>query len=98
MRTAVRETSIKAFHGHGHKLTQCERILALVDSGRGSWSIGEVAAALGMEKSTVSARINSLLHDKSLVERPERKDKLSGITVRPVGRPQVQSDLFGGVQ
>ncbi len=98
MRTAVRETSIRAFHGHTGKLTQCERILALIDSGRGSWSIGEVAAALGMEKSTVSARLNSLLHDGLLVERTERKDKISGITVRPVGRPQVQADLFGGVQ
>ncbi len=49
-----------------------------------------------MEKSTVSARINELLNDtKELAERPRRKDRISGITIRPVGLPIVgQRELF----
>jgi DNA-binding MarR family transcriptional regulator len=99
MRTRVAETSIRAFHGHaGISVGQRERILALIETGRGNWSIGEIAAALSMEKSTVSARVRELLDDGALVERAKRKDRESGITVRPVGLPAVQADLFGGVQ
>ena len=49
---------------------------------------------MGMQKSTVSARINEALNDtKELVERPKRKDRVSGVTVRPVGLPSGQLGL-----
>ena len=62
----------------------------------GDWSIGELAKAMDLQKSTVSARLNELLNDtKELVERPKRKDRVSGITVRPVGLPVIgQGELF----
>ena len=95
MRTNVQETSIRAFHGHaGISASQRARIVALIESGRGNWSIGEIAQALSMQKSTVSARVNELLQDGCLEERAKRKDKVSGITIRPVALPAVQGVLL----
>lgn len=97
MRIAARETSIDAFHGHrasGMSSWQCLRILATIRSIGGNWSIGEMAEFLGLQKSTVSARINELLATGELVEYPKRKDRVSGITVRPVGLPSGQLGLF----
>jgi len=51
-----------------------------------------------MEKSTVSARVYSLLyesHNPQIEAKPNRKDRVSGIQVRPVGFPVVgQNVLF----
>jgi hypothetical protein len=47
-----------------------------------------------MQKSTVSARLNEMLASGELEERPKRKDRISNITVRPVGLPRVQMALF----
>lgn len=99
MRIAARETSIDAFHGHrasGRAADQRGRIVAFILAQGGDWSIGELAWALGMEKSTVSARINEALNEyRELVEFPKRKDNRSGIMVRPVGLPFVgQGELF----
>lgn len=71
----------------GKASAQCARILAFIEDSGGDWSIGEIAHALGLEKSTVSARINELLATESLEAKPHRKDRRSGITVRPVGLP-----------
>lgn len=99
MRTAVADTSIEAFHAHrgsGKSAAQRARVLNFIKTRGGDWSIGELAQALEMEKSTVSARINELLNEtKELAERPRRKDRISGITIRPVGLPIVgQKELF----
>lgn len=99
MRIAATDTSIDAFHGHrgsGQSAAQRARILNFVTARGGDWSIGEIAQALDLQKSTVSARINELLHETGdLVERPKRKDRISGITIRPVGLPIVgQGELF----
>lgn len=99
MRTAVADTSIEAFHAHrgsGKSAAQRARVLNFIKARGGDWSIGELAQALEMEKSTISARINELLNDtKELAERPRRKDRISGITIRPVGLPIVgQGELF----
>lgn len=90
-------TAIEAYHGHQCKsAAQRTRILAFMESRGGSWSIGELAHALDLQKSTVSARINELLYEtKQLVERPKRKDRRSGVMVRPVSLPALQRDLFG---
>lgn len=98
MKTAVRETSIDAYHAHcgaGKSSQQRARILAFITARGGDWSIGEIANALGMEKSTISARVFELLTETlEVVERPKRKDRVSGVTVRPVGLPPNQEDLF----
>jgi len=99
MRTAATQTSIDAFHEHrasGKSSELRERILAFIKKHGGDWSIGEIANALTLEKSTVSARINELLNDtKEVVECPKRKDRISGITICPVGLPPVgQGVLF----
>ncbi len=97
MHTAVRETSIDAFYLHAPKSAQQRvRIVEFVRSRGGDWSIGEIARALEMEKSTVSARVNELLNDsQELIERPKRRDRISGITIRPVALPALgQGALF----
>lgn len=98
MRTAVTSTSIDAYHLHrenGLSSRQRERILAFVERRGGDWSIGELAAALNMQKSTVSARVNELLNETGELEvRPKRKDRHSSITVRPVALPAQQMRLF----
>jgi len=97
MRTAVTDTSIDAFHAHRtQSAAQRNRILDFIRARGGDWSIGELADHFGMQKSTVSARVNELLNDTfELVERPRRKDRVSGITIRPVGLPMAgQWELF----
>lgn len=89
---ATQTTSIEAYQEHrgsGKSAAQRARVLAFIKARGGDWSIGEIAKALELEKSTVSARLHELLKEtKELVERPKRKDRISGITVRPVGLPQ----------
>lgn len=98
MRIAAQTTSIDAYHAHcgsGKSAAQRNRILEFIEFRGGDWSIGEIAKALNLEKSTVSARIYELLHEtQELAERAKRKDRVSGITVRPVGLPVRQSELF----
>lgn len=96
--TAFQRTSADAYRGHrssGQSAAQRARILAFITARGGDWSIGEIAKALELEKSTVSARINELLHEtREVVERPKRKDRVSGITIRPVGLSIGQGELF----
>lgn len=98
MQTNVRETSRNSLLAHrmtGQSAQQRNRILAFIKARGGDWSIGELAQELTLQKSTVSARLNELLNDtKELVEATRRKDRLSGITIRPVGIPPIQKELF----
>ena len=99
MRTAAQLTSIDAYHTHrgtGQSAQQRTRILEFIKARGGDWSIGEIAQALSLQKSTVSARIFELLNEThELIERPKRKDRISGVRVRPVGLPPVgQLGLF----
>ena len=51
----------------------------------GDWSIGELARALNIEKNAVSGRVAEMLHETGeLVACPRRRDRVSGILVRPV--------------
>lgn len=94
MRTQVQDTSIDAFYGHLSKsASQRKRIIAFIEQRRGNWSIGELAQELGLEKSTVSARLNESLAVGELIEAPKRKDRISGIRVRPVRIPPMQMEL-----
>lgn len=99
MRIAQAVTASDAYDRHrasGKAAAQRARIVDHIRRHGGDWSIGEIAHALGMEKSTVSARINEALFEThELVEKTRRKDRLSGITIRPVGLPVVgQGRLF----
>ena len=99
MRIAQAITAADAYDRHrasGKAAAQRARIVDHIRRHGGDWSIGEIAHALGMEKSTVSARINEALFEThELVEKTRRKDRLSGITIRPVGLPVVgQGRLF----
>lgn len=90
-------TAVRAFHHHqnvGMAASQRELIKGFIELRGGSWSIGELARALDMQKSTVSARLNEMLQSKVLETRPKRKDRLSGITIRPVGIPVIQLELL----
>ncbi len=82
------KTSINAYQAHcatGRARGQALLILNFIRESGGDWSIGELAHELEMEKSTVSARVFELLHDtQELIARPRRKDRVSGILVRPV--------------
>lgn len=100
MRIAQQFTACDAYAGHrasGQSAAQRNLILAFITQRGGNWSIGEIAHALNMEKSTVSARLNAMLNDidPPIEAKPERKDRRSGIRVRPVGLVVVgQGDLF----
>ncbi len=91
MLTTAAPTSIDCFHDRrssGVTAAQRGRVLAFIQSHGGDWSIGELASALYLQKSTVSARVHELLYEThDLVEMPKRKDKCSGVLVRPVGLP-----------
>lgn len=98
MRIAQAPTARDAFHAHsdnGLSGGQRSKIIHFIETSGGSWSIGELAEALGMQKSTVSARLNEMLNQFCmLVEKPKRKDRLSNITIRPVGLPAKQLELL----
>lgn len=98
MRISQAPTACYAFHAHvSNGISSCQRdkVLGYIALMGGSWSIGEIAHALHMDKSTVSARVNELLYETcEVVERPKRKDRISGITIRPVALPEQQLDLF----
>lgn len=97
MRIDQHSTAIDAFHAHhasGKAQAQQSRILAFIESSGGDWSIGEIAHMLGMEKSTVSGRLNEMLESGSLVAKTKRKCRQSGIKIRPVGLPVKQLELL----
>ena len=84
-----------AHKASGKAASQHALILRHLEQHGGEWSIGELARALGLEKSTVSARLNELLSDDTLTATAPRKDRISGIRVRPVGLPVAgQKELF----
>lgn len=91
-------TACDAFHARsesGLASGQRNTILRFIEASGGSWSIGELAAALEMQKSTVSARLNEMLNEFGmLVAKSKRKDRLSGITIRPVWLPAKQLELL----
>ncbi|HEY5993931.1 MAG TPA: helix-turn-helix domain-containing protein [Gallionellaceae bacterium] len=99
MLTNALQTSINAYQAQragGRARGQCLLLLNFIRDSQGDWSIGELAQALEMDKSTVSARVFELLHDSCELEaRPRRKDRVSGILVRPVGIPVAPAPRAG---
>lgn len=93
MLIAQQDTAVQAYHAHhasGKAGAQCMLILTHMRTAGGDWSIGELARALEMEKSTVSARVYELIHErKELRELAKRKDRVSGVMVRPVALVEI---------
>lgn len=90
-------TSIQAYHCNvrpNFEGSECARILSFIAQRGGDWSIGELAKELGMQKSSVSARVNELIRLGDVEPAPKRKDRISGITVRPVRLPSGQVEIF----
>jgi DNA-binding MarR family transcriptional regulator len=97
MRHAAIETQIDAFHSHvasGGSKYQRGRILEHFKAYGGNWSIGELSKGLGMDKSTISARVNELLKTGELIDLPKRRDLISGVLIRPVALPKTQLELI----
>ena len=98
MKISQQPTAIDAHHAHdasGLSSAQRHLIVGFIKQRGGSWSIGELAGALGMQKSTISARVNECLHEFGLlVVKAKRKDRVSQITTRPVGLPVKQLELL----
>lgn len=92
-------TAADAYDAHrrgGNSARQRNLILEFITLRGGDWSIGELAHALGLQKSTISARIWECLNEtRELEESGRRKDRVSGVTVRAVRIPVVdQMRLF----
>lgn len=98
MRIDQAPTACDAYGAHrasGLGSQQRSMILAFIKNSGVDWSIGEIAHALDLQKSTVSARLNELINSDELVAKAPRKDRRSGIRVRPVGLPVAgQGSLF----
>lgn len=87
--------SYAAHKASGQAANQHALIVAHIQTHGGDFSIGELASSLGWQKSTVAARLNELLAADTLTATAPRKDRVSGIRVRPVGLPVVgQRCLF----
>jgi uncharacterized membrane protein len=96
MRTAVTETSIDAYHSRSRRTigqAQCDRIVEYVQRA-GTATIAEIAQALHIEKSSVSARRNELIAARRLVLARDRKCSVTGRYVQCVKLPQKQGSLF----
>ena len=88
MTTAVRETSIQAYAEHratGHVTSSQAAILEAMKHGR-DYSLSELSAMTGIEKSSVSGRINELLASGQVVISRLRACKITGKTVRATRR------------
>lgn len=57
---------------------QREKIYAYISARRKYMTRGEAAKKLKIEKSSMSARVNELLHEGKLFEGEKRKDELTG--------------------
>lgn len=96
MRTQVTETSIDAYHSRSRRTIgqlQCDRIVEYVERA-GSATIAEIAKALSMEKSSVSARRNELIAAGRLVQGVRRQCAVTGRSVQSVELPPKQGALF----
>jgi hypothetical protein len=96
MGTNVAASSIDAYHSRSRRTAgqlQCDRIVEYVERA-GTATIAEIAQALDMEKSSVSARRNELIAAQRLVLSDDRKCTVTGRYVQCVKLPPVQKALF----
>jgi len=97
MRIQQADTARAVFHERGFNVQiaqpQQSKILAAMRPGI-TYTIGELAAMLGMEKSTVSARRNAMLSAGLVELGNERKCSQSGKTCQTIRLPLGQLDLL----
>lgn len=67
---AIRTASLDAYHGHiagGRELTQCDQVEAEIIR-HGTCTRRMIAQSLGIETSTISARVNKLIEQGRVIE------------------------------
>ena len=81
MKQKVKDTSIDCYYSKIKNKLDNKQFKLIFDCllEKGSATRGEIAHHLKMEKSTVSARVNSMLKYGILQEVGKRKDKISGV-------------------
>jgi len=92
MKTAVRQTSIDAYHGHDFT-TQQKQVLQAIKALHET-CIADVAAFLGWERSTVSGRMNDLKKADAIVCVGKRKSRKTGINSEHWRAKQFEECLF----
>lgn len=100
MRTNVRESSISTYHSLQSKFgAQTCKIMAFIHANPdANFTRREIANQLSIETSSVSGRVNQLVHDGDLIELPiKRKCSITGIMAIVLRLPLVQEDLFEAV-
>jgi DNA-binding MarR family transcriptional regulator len=94
---AIRSASLDAYHGHiigSRELDQAGRVEAEITR-QGRCTRRMVAESLGMETSTVSARVNKLLKDGRIVETGYLKQcPITGKQVNWLMVTPAQAELF----
>lgn len=88
MRIAQTETAIESFHAHrasGHVTSSQQAILDAMKPGR-DYSLSELSAMTGIEKSSVSGRINEMLESGAVVVSRLRACKVTGKKARATKR------------
>ncbi|MDD3884539.1 MAG: helix-turn-helix domain-containing protein [Gallionella sp.] len=93
MRINQADTAREVFHTTDFQPQQ-QRILDLINRLGGDWTIGEIAASTGLDKSAVSGRRNSLLAIGAVELGHERKCSRSGKTCQTIRLPVGQMDLL----
>lgn len=87
MKIAQQDTAVAAFYEQIPliALTQRETILAAMQHGR-DYSMCELAQMTGYQKSSISPRLNEMIKRGIVEYGPERKCRVSGITIKPARR------------
>jgi DNA-binding transcriptional ArsR family regulator len=87
MKIAQQDTAVAAFFEQVPliAMTQRETILCAILPGR-DYSMCELVEITGFQKSSISARLNKMREDGLIEYGPERKCRISGITINPVRR------------
>lgn len=80
----VRDTSIQAYHEErdaGNVASQEKEVLRYISQCAYPPTRREIAHALGLDTSSVSARVNALINEGLIADGQRRKDKTTGKTV-----------------
>lgn len=91
--TAIQDTSVMSYSQlkeEGSLGAQQDLVLKTIKQSGTDMSIGEISAATGLQKSSVSGRVKELIEAEVVVIAPRRADRISGRLVRPVRLAPVQ--------
>lgn len=97
---AVREASLDAYHNQivgGREQTQCDLVETEIIR-QGLCTRRMIAQALGIETSTVSARVNKLIEQGRVIECGMHPCPITGKRVNWIKPSPSQSEMFRGLQ